>query len=55
MRKSECDSVVSGQRVPISDTEGSAASFLTVTKGYFPAVYQLKCEIVETRRVNLYR
>ena len=38
MKKSECDIVVSGQMVSISDTERSAASCSTGKKAYFPVV-----------------
>ena len=52
MRNSGYDSVVSVQRVSISDTEGCGASCSKVKRGYFQVVNQLKCEILEKQRVK---
>jgi hypothetical protein len=54
MKMSGCDSVVSGQRVSTSYTEGCTASYLKGKRGYFPVVKHLKCEIVGTQRVKFW-
>jgi len=54
MRKPGCESVVSGQRVSISDTEGCAVSCSKGKRDYFPVVNQLNCEIVQTQRVKFW-
>lgn len=54
MRKPGCETVVSGQRVSISVTEGSAASCSKGKRDYFPVVNKLNCEIVETQRVKFW-